>query len=398
MFSRTFCYLVLAALCSGCVTGWGGSPVGTGGSDGTGATSGAGGGGGSTGTGGAMPMPGVDAGGGPDVATAGTWTNVTANLAGMDSTCGNLTLMTAVPDMDLVIAGVGLHGLWVNRGGDGWEHLGDTMGPNGILNLATSFVYDPAHPGTFWESGLYHGLGIFRTTDYGAHFVQLGGISHNDSVTVDFSDPERKLLLAAPHEQSRKLLRTIDGGEHWTEIGGNLPADSGYASTIHLVDAQTYLLGTYNGAASGVFRTEDAAATWTKVFNGGVRSPPHVAADGTMYWLRDEDQGIIRSSDGGRIWTSLIGPKIISSYFSGASLVELPDGRLVSLGFDHLVVSLDRGATWWPFGPALPWVPTGVIYSKFRKSFYLWRATCGNPPQPVLDDAILRWSFDYQTQ
>jgi len=42
----------------------------------------------------------------------GNWVNVTSNLAGMASECGNMTYVSAKPNEDLVIAGVAQRGLW----------------------------------------------------------------------------------------------------------------------------------------------------------------------------------------------------------------------------------------------------------------------------------------------
>ena len=44
-----------------------------------------------------------------------------------------------------------------------------------------------------------------------------------------------------------------------------LPPDIGYASSPLVLDASTYLLGTVAGPGSGVFRTTDGGATWSKV-------------------------------------------------------------------------------------------------------------------------------------
>ncbi len=50
-------------------------------------------------------------------AQAQTWINVTGNLANMPSECGNLTMLSAVPGGNSIIAGVAQKGLWVNTTG-----------------------------------------------------------------------------------------------------------------------------------------------------------------------------------------------------------------------------------------------------------------------------------------
>src|SRR5258705_2445478 len=41
----------------------------------------------------------------------GNWVNVTSNLVGMTSQCGNMTYVSAKPNEDLMIAGIALQGL-----------------------------------------------------------------------------------------------------------------------------------------------------------------------------------------------------------------------------------------------------------------------------------------------
>ena len=110
-------------------------------------------------------------------------------------------------------------GLWgTEDGGKTWSKLGSGAGSAQITNRISAIVYDPEHPGTFWESGIYNGGGVYRTTDHGKTFEQLGDVTHCDSVSVDFSDPERKTLLAGTHEQSSKLFRSLDGGKTWQRV------------------------------------------------------------------------------------------------------------------------------------------------------------------------------------
>ncbi len=76
----------------------------------------------------------------------------------------------------------------------------------------TSIVWDPADPTIFWETGSYgsHG-GVYKSSDDGVTVKQLGGITHDDFVSVDFSDPRRRTLLVGGHE-SQSLQKSTDGG------------------------------------------------------------------------------------------------------------------------------------------------------------------------------------------
>ena len=150
----------------------------------------------------------------------GNWVNVTSNLAGMTSECGNMTYVSAKPNEDLVIAGIALQGLWGSTdGGTSWHQLGSGGGSAKITNRPGSIIYDPARPNVFWQSGIYNGNGIYRTDNNGKVFRALGSIGHNDTVSVDFTDLNRRTLLAGGHEQRQTVYRSQDGGNTWTNVG-----------------------------------------------------------------------------------------------------------------------------------------------------------------------------------
>jgi photosystem II stability/assembly factor-like uncharacterized protein len=325
--------------------------------------------------------------------TAGTaWQSVTGSLTGMPSECGNLTLVSARPDRDVIITGVAQHGLFANDDSSAtWKPLGTGSGSASIINRASTIVYDPDHPDTFWESGIYNAGGVYRTDDGGATFRQLGDVVHSDAVSVDFTDPARKTLLSGTHERST-LLRSKDGGQSWTDISTTLPAGVGFAVGPHVVDAQTYVLGTAFGEHSGIFRTTDGGATWTPVFTGGVAGTVLAAkSDGALYWVL-QSGGIIKSTDGGATWTTAA--RSATAAAIQTNLTELPDGRLAAVGNQVVIVSSDHGATWRAAGPKMPYVPTGFTYSAQRKAFYIWYFTCDFSTQnPIPDNAIMSLSF-----
>ncbi len=371
-------------------------PGGSSGTGGTGGTSGSSGSGGASGSGGSItykctdPAPNVEA-------PPATWVNATGNLANMASECGNLGLVSANPCSNMVIAGVAKAGLWATEdGGKHWSKLGSGAGSDEITNRISAIVYDPEHPGTFWESGIYNGGGVYKTTNNGQTFEQLGDVTHNDSVSVDFSDPDRKTLLAGPHEATSKLFRSTDGGATWNDIGKSLPGNAGFCTATQVVSANNLLVGCAGG---GVFHSSDGNA-WTSVGSKGVIPQPLLASDGTIYWPGSQG-GISVSTDQGQHFTETAdgntAPGIVGSLYPA----ELPDGRIVIVGKDHLLISSDKGRTWKPIGEALPYPgggydgARGPAYSARTKTFYVWRWGCGDT---VLPDAIMSAGFDYTKQ
>ena len=313
------------------------------------------------------------------------WTEVAGNLAGLKSECGNVAV-DARPGQDMVIAFVNTHGLYsAPSNSDQWTPIG--TGGDPVDNRMTQIVADPdpARAETFWESGSYGTHGVYRTDDNGATFHALGDVEHVDYISIDFADPERSTILAGGHE-SAKVHRTKDGGETWDELPG-LPADVGFTSSPYIVDANTYLVGSYNGPESGVYRSTDAGQTWDKVFDGPVVGPV-IDTAGKLRWLQQNGAGVITSSDGGVTWTAKAGGGVLSR--QAVELLGLPDGTIASWSPTGVIVSADDGQRWRRLGPNTPYEPMGLTYSA-TGSLYTYRWECDfNSDNPVGPDSILR--------
>jgi len=325
------------------------------------------------------------------------WVNATGNLANMQSNCGNLGLVSAQPCSNRVIAGVARKGLFETLdGGQTWTPLGQGAGSDPITNTISSIVYDPLDPSIFWESGIYGDAGgVYKTTDNGQTIKRLGDVYHCDSLSIDFLDPERKTLLAGAHETNTKLSLSTDGGNTWTNIANGLP--DGQCTATVLFDPKTFLVGCNSGT---IVRTEDQGATWKAVPGSslGGAAQPLITSDGTIYWAGNGG-GISKSEDSGRSFTAVATPAEAPSIIPPIQLVELPDGRIVIIGKDHLLASADKGATWKPIGEPLPFmgggydgVP-GVTYSALTKTFFVWHWDCGEVVHP---DAIMSMGFDWE--
>jgi len=334
----------------------------------------------------------------PSAAPAEHWVNATGNLAKMASECGNLGLVSAQPCSNRVIAGVAQKGLWETLdGGKSWAALGKGAGSDAITNRISSLVFDPKDPNIFWESGVYNAGGVYQTTDGGQTFHQLGDVVHCDSVSVDFSDPERKTLLAGAHETNTTLSLSKDGGKTWTNIAAGLP--NGQCTSTAVIDSKTFLVGCNTGT---IVRSENTGAKWDAVPGGnlGGTFQPLTASDGALYWPGGGG-GVSKSADHGKTFSSVATTSQAPGLLGGASLAELPDGRIVSIGKDHLLASADKGASWKPIGEQLPFPgggydnASGVTYSAATKTFFIWRWTCADT---VPDNAIMSMGFDWQAK
>lgn len=340
---------------------------------------------GKTGSAGSDGMPDT---GGP--APMSAWVNATGNLANLPSECGNLTLLSAVPGSSTVIAGVAKKGLWATTdSGKTWAALGSGSGSAVITNRPSSVVYDPEHEGTFYESGIYNDGGLYKTVDAGKTFTQLGDVRHSDLVSVDFSDPDRKTIVAGGHEQKQVLYLSTDAGQSFSQIGQNLPKDAHFSSEPLVLDSKTFLVGAcgYGDGACGVYRSGDAGKTWSRASDLATTGRPLWASDGTIYWPLIYNSGLARGSADGTSWTK------VADGIVTFPPVELPDGRILTVQGDHVAVSADKGMTWMAIGDKLPFQPNGVVYSVPSKTLFIWQWDCG---EVVLPNAIASAGFDYR--
>jgi hypothetical protein len=348
----------------------------------------------------------------------GQWTNVTGNLASIQAYCATLSELSVKPDEDVLIAGLSGTGMYASRGGSlTWTALGTGSDAGVIANRMTAIVYDPANTNRFWESGTYS-ASPFVTTDDGQTFTQLGSLSGSDLIAVDFSDPDRKTLLAGGHEAATQgLLLSTDQGATWTDIthrpglptnfladGG--PVEDGGSPPTNctlpvIIDAMTYLVGCggYGGGDTGIFRTTDGAVSWQKVSSTGGGLTPLVASDGTIYWL-GTDGSMATSGDHGKTWTAIAVPGTFlpSSAVGEDTAAELPGGRIAVVGNTYILVSADQGHTWRPATAALPVTSGeylhGTVYSPQQKAFFVFHNTCVNGLSPLPSDAVMRYDFE----
>jgi photosystem II stability/assembly factor-like uncharacterized protein len=318
------------------------------------------------------------------------WENVTNELAGLESECGNLGFVSAKPNENVVIAGVAQQGLFSTRdGGDSWQKIGQGKDSAEFFNRPADIVWDPEEPARWWVAAIY-GAGAFRTDDDGDTFTQLGDIIHMDSMSIDFTDPDRLTLLGGGHEATRTMRRSTDAGMTWESIGAELPA-TGNCTWPLILDATTYLVGCggYGGGAKGIYRSDDGGESWTSVSETGGAIIPLRASSGRVFWPSDSSNGMARSLDGGATWETLESTKDVI-----ATPTELPDGRIAVLIKDTVYVSKDEGETWRAATAKLPVMDArGVVYSGEAKAFFAWRNNC---EAVVADDAVWRVSFDHE--
>jgi hypothetical protein len=223
-------------------------------------------------------------------------------------------------------------------------------------------------------------------------------MTFTQDLAVDFGDPERKTLLTGTH--GKGVYRSTDAGATFVDVGTALPI---YPFWPWVIDAQTYLVGTYDGGVgpnNGIHRSTDAGENWSLVSE---LAPSHDGgfvgtSDGALYFSLASNVGLGKSTDAGATWTALTPNLPFGSPAFTITPVELPNGKLATIGSDHLLLSADGGTSWEPIGEPLPFEISpaysgGLAYSPARKTFFIWHSTCS--ANAVLEDGIMSAGYDY---
>lgn len=326
-------------------------------------------------------------GDGPVVGTPmGEWVNVTSNLAGLDSMCGNSGLIVTKPDTDQVIAGIAQQGLWSST--DAGQSWGQVRGSTKITMSLSAVIFDPMDSTRQWVVGNHAPPYLFGTTDDGKTFNDLtegSDLPGLDYVSVDYADPKRDFMLVGWHEIAQGVSRSTDGGKTWESIGKGLPKV--FCSTPVVIDAQTYLVGCQDGQ---IMRTTDGAKTWVKVSDQGSNRAPVQASDGVLYWV-SIDGSLVASDDSGETWQQIL---VKGTLVGNLPPLELPDGRIAAFG-DNGIVAGTRTGAWKRVTVKTPYLPYTIAYSALGKAFYFAYGDC---TKIVPDDAIQSYAFDYEVE
>ncbi|MBI2681831.1 MAG: glycosyl hydrolase [Acidobacteriales bacterium] len=174
------------------------------------------------------------------------------------------------------------------------------------------------------------GDGVYKSTDAGKtwQFLGLKDTRHIGRVLVNPKNPDIVLVAAMGHAHGpnaeRGVFRSTDGGKTWSktlykdEKTGAIDlafdptnANIVFASLYEAIRRPWEYVG--GGPGSGLYRSADGGATWTKLEGKGLPAGPWgrvgvtVAANGNRVWAQIEAEkgGLYRSEDGGTTWSLL---------------------------------------------------------------------------------------------
>jgi photosystem II stability/assembly factor-like uncharacterized protein len=266
-------------------------------------------------------------------------------------------------------------GLWkTTNAGTTFKPVGDTLPTLTIGAVAVA----PSDPSVVWvgtgeannRQSSSWGSGVFRSTDGGETWIALGleATHHIQRVVVDPRNADVAYVAAVgklwgPNPE-RGLYRTTDGGKSWTkplyvdaDTGcTEIVLDPSNPSTLYAAMYQrrrTAYGFTGAGPGSGLFKSTDAGATWTKLEAGLPKGPlgriglaVSRKAPQTVYATVEANEGgVYRSDDSGATWRRMSETNPRPMYFSQIR-VDPNDTEKLWLAGVSFASSSDGGKTW----------------------------------------------------
>ncbi len=281
-------------------------------------------------------------------------------------------------DLGTIYVGVGAGGVWKSvNGGLTWKPIFNHESTFTIGDFAVS----QSDPNILWvgtgEAHLsrtsYAGNGVFKSTDGGATWTNLGlhESAHIGSVAIDPKNPDVVYFAAMGRKNGggeRGIFRTLDGGKTFEHVLDEGPDVAFVDLIVDPNDSKRLFASAWDrrgGSKSGVFRSDDAGATWRRLGGGLLdqkvdRVAIDVATDepSVVYALmadasspelskRGNASILFRSNDAGETWTRThegYVPTYIGWDFCDVRVA--PDNAdRIYVGGTRLIVSTDGGQT-----------------------------------------------------
>lgn len=253
---------------------------------------------------------------------------------------------------------------WTRIGLSGSRHIArivvDPRDPNHVLVAAMGSAYGPGGE-----------RGVFYSTDGGATWQKVLYKDENTGaidVTLDADNPQA-VYAALVHDQrppwstyapttsGGSIYKSMDGGATWKQItAGGLPTGDlgriGLAVARGTGGKRVYaLIDSPQDKERGLYRSDDSAATWTRV-----GTDPRISGRGWYFGEVDVDPknpdvvycpnvSLYRSEDGGKTFEAIKGAPGGDDYH--ALWIDPADSRRMIFGSDQGAgISLDGGKTW----------------------------------------------------
>ncbi len=293
---------------------------------------------------------------------------------------GRVTAVAGIPGHPLTYyVGAAAGGVWkTSDGGEHWKPIFNHEASASIGALALA----PSNPNLVWvgtgesniRNDIMDGAGVYLSTDAGKNFKRMGlkDAGQIGQIVVDPQNPDHVLVAALGHawgpNAERGVFETTDGGKSWhktlfvdNQTGAiDLAMAPGnpevlFAATWQVVRHPWNLVD--GGQGSGLWRSTDGGATWTRLAEGLPKGPLGRIAVATapsdperVYALIETKPGkglLFVSHDLGDKWSEVSDNHALDVrpfYFSRFAVSPDNADRLYFMSF-HLMESDDGGKT-----------------------------------------------------
>ncbi|HSJ08602.1 MAG TPA: hypothetical protein VK928_01785, partial [Longimicrobiales bacterium] len=290
-----------------------------------------------------------------------------------------------------------------NDAGETWTHMGLTRTQH-IARIVihprdanTVFV---AAMGPLWAEGGERGF--YKTTDGGGSWRNTKSFGPHTGITDIVLDPTNpNIIYATSYQRDRRaysfvaggpesgIWKSLDGGETWAELTSGLPVGDRGRIGIDIARSQPRTLyATIHADSGGIFRSDDAGATWTRTnplqsipwFFGQIRVDP--TDPERVYHL---GVSLSVSDDGGRTFRAIARNTHADHH---AMWIDPNDSDHLIIGNDGgLFFSHDRGATW-DMASNLPLATFYTVAVDMREPYWVYgglqdNGTWGGPSRTL---------------
>ena len=293
---------------------------------------------------------------------------------------GRVTAVAGIPGQPLIYyVGAAAGGVW--KTSDGGEHFKPIFNHEATASIG-ALALAPSNPNLVWvgtgesniRNDIMDGAGVYLSTDAGKNFKRMGlkDAGQIGQIVVDPQNPDHVLVAALGHawgpNAERGVFETTDGGKSWhktlfvdNQTGAiDLAMAPGnpevlFAATWQVVRHPWNLVD--GGKGSGLWRSTDGGATWTRLADGLPKGPLGRIAVATapsdperVYALIETKPGkglLFVSHDLGDKWSEVSDNHALDVrpfYFSRFAVSPTDADRLYFMSF-HLMESDDGGKT-----------------------------------------------------
>jgi photosystem II stability/assembly factor-like uncharacterized protein len=202
------------------------------------------------------------------------------------------------------------------------------------------------------------GWGVWHSPDAGKSWLR-----HRKPFPLNSRIQALAVLPGEPHgllaAGDTGVFRSRDGGASWSRVGaaGDLPTV--WSLAVDPSDPQTVFAGT---RPTAIYRSRDGGASWKRLDVGaatecsiGTAFVTRVLVDrDRTVWAGVEIDGVFRSEDGGDTWTKVVNGLYDLDVHDMALAPSNPP-RVYTSTNGELFWSDDRGETWTPIGVKTRW-------------------------------------------